>query len=103
MSETPSATTPNETELMLKGYGLTTAEVLYRLPDYPSVLNTFVWQDYDLARLTWLWDVTTVADKTIVQSNQQGVNSRYYEPGPLAGMEHYTQRFLNLYADRMSR
>ena len=49
MTETPSATTPNKTELMLKGYGLTTAEVLYRLPDYPSVLNTFVWQEYDLA------------------------------------------------------
>ncbi|SDY29183.1 usg protein [Citreimonas salinaria] len=38
-----------ETELMLKGYGLTTAEFFYRLPDYKSVLNTFVWQDYDLA------------------------------------------------------
>jgi len=38
-----------ETEMMLKGYGLTTAEMLYRMPDYPSVLNTFVWQDYDLA------------------------------------------------------
>lgn len=38
-----------ETELMLKGYGLTTAEMLYHMPDYPSVLNTFVWQDYDLA------------------------------------------------------
>ena len=39
----------SETELMLKGYGLTTAEVLYRMPDYTNVLNTFVWQDYDLA------------------------------------------------------
>jgi len=39
----------NETELMLKGYGLTTAEMFYRLPDYRNVLNTFVWQDYDLA------------------------------------------------------
>jgi uncharacterized protein Usg len=38
-----------ETELMLKGYGLTTAEIFYRMPDYRSVLNTFVWQDYDLA------------------------------------------------------
>jgi uncharacterized protein Usg len=38
-----------ETELMLKGYGLTTAEMTYRMPDYRSVLNTFVWQDYDLA------------------------------------------------------
>lgn len=38
-----------ETELMLKGYGLTTAEMTYRMPDYRNVLNTFVWQDYDLA------------------------------------------------------
>jgi uncharacterized protein Usg len=38
-----------ETELMLKGYGLTTAEMIYRMPDYRNVLNTFVWQDYDLA------------------------------------------------------
>ncbi|KPQ06729.1 MAG: Usg protein, probable subunit of phosphoribosylanthranilate isomerase [Rhodobacteraceae bacterium HLUCCA12] len=38
-----------ETELMLKGYGLTTAEFFYRLPDYRSVLNSYIWQDYDLA------------------------------------------------------
>ena len=38
-----------ETELMLKGYGLTTAEIYYRMPDYRNVLNTFVWQQYDLA------------------------------------------------------
>ncbi|WP_299657772.1 usg protein [uncultured Tateyamaria sp.] len=38
-----------ETELMLKGYGLTTAEMYYRMPDYTHVLNTFVWQDYDIA------------------------------------------------------
>jgi len=41
--------TVSETELMLKGYGLTTAEFLYRMPDYRHVLNSFVWQDYDLA------------------------------------------------------
>ena len=38
-----------ETELMLKGYGLTTAELFYHMPDYTHVLNSFVWQDYDLA------------------------------------------------------
>jgi uncharacterized protein Usg len=38
-----------ETELMLKGYGLTTAEMIYRMPDHRHVLNTFVWQEYDLA------------------------------------------------------
>ena len=40
---------PNESELMLKGWGLTTAEFLYRMPDYTHVLNSYVWQEYDLA------------------------------------------------------
>jgi uncharacterized protein Usg len=30
------------------GYGLTTAHILYRLPDHPSLLQTYVWQEYDL-------------------------------------------------------
>lgn len=33
----------------IQGYGLTTAEILYRLPDHPDVLQSYVWQDYDLA------------------------------------------------------
>ena len=32
----------------LDSYGLTTAQILYRLPDHPSLLQTYVWQDYDL-------------------------------------------------------
>jgi uncharacterized protein Usg len=32
----------------LSGYGLTTAEILYRRPDHPWLLQTYVWQDYDL-------------------------------------------------------
>jgi uncharacterized protein Usg len=32
----------------LQGYGLTTAHILYRMPDHQSVLQTFVWQEYDL-------------------------------------------------------
>jgi uncharacterized protein Usg len=43
------AHTPSEMELMLEGYGLTTANILYRMPDHPSVLQTFIWQEYDLA------------------------------------------------------
>lgn len=39
----------SETELMLKGYGLTTAEFYYLMPDYQHVLNSFIWQEYDLA------------------------------------------------------
>ncbi len=38
-----------ETELMLKGYGLTTAQILYHMPDHPHLLQTFIWQHYDLA------------------------------------------------------
>jgi uncharacterized protein Usg len=33
----------------LEGYGLTTATILYRIPDHRSVLQTYVWQHYDLA------------------------------------------------------
>lgn len=32
----------------VEGYGLTTAKILYRLPDYPRLLQTYVWQNYDL-------------------------------------------------------
>jgi uncharacterized protein Usg len=33
----------------LNGYGLTTAEIVYRLPDHPSLVQVFVWQEYDVA------------------------------------------------------
>jgi uncharacterized protein Usg len=33
----------------LEGFSLTTAEILYRLPDHPALLQTYIWQDYDLA------------------------------------------------------
>jgi uncharacterized protein Usg len=32
----------------LEGYGLTTAKILYHLPDHPKILQTYVWQQYDL-------------------------------------------------------
>ena len=31
----------------LEGYGLTTANILYRMPDHPTFLQTYIWQDYD--------------------------------------------------------
>ncbi len=40
---------PSEIRLMLEGYGLTTAEILYHMPDHPHLLQSYVWQDYDLA------------------------------------------------------
>jgi uncharacterized protein Usg len=32
----------------LGGYGLTTAQILYRRPDHQWLLQTYVWQNYDL-------------------------------------------------------
>lgn len=36
-------------QLLLRDYRLTTAEILYHLPDYPALLQSFVWQELDLA------------------------------------------------------
>jgi phenylpropionate dioxygenase-like ring-hydroxylating dioxygenase large terminal subunit len=54
-------------------------------------------EDYQLDQLTWLWDVTTQADKTIIMNNQKGVSSRFYQPGRLSEMERFQQSFLNWY------
>ena len=32
----------------LEGFGLTTANILYRLPDHPGILQTYIWQQHDL-------------------------------------------------------
>jgi uncharacterized protein Usg len=34
---------------MLSGYRLTTAEILYHMPDHPGLLQSFLWQELDLA------------------------------------------------------
>lgn len=38
-------------QVQLEGYGLTTAEIHYRMPDHPALLQSYTWQDYDLAPL----------------------------------------------------
>ena len=35
--------------LQMRDYRLTTAEILYHLPDHPSVLQSYIWQELDLA------------------------------------------------------
>jgi len=32
----------------LEGYGLTTANIFYRLPDCPALLQSYVWQNHDM-------------------------------------------------------
>lgn len=36
-------------EAQLTGYSLTTAEILYRLPDAQTLLQSYLWQEYDHA------------------------------------------------------
>lgn len=33
----------------LSGYGLTTANILYRMPDHQCLLQSYLWQEYDVA------------------------------------------------------
>ncbi len=54
-------------------------------------------QDYDPDRLTWLWRVTTEADKRIIEHTARGVASAFFEPGPLAPMEANERRYLDWY------
>ena len=38
----------NSFRMMMEGYGLTTARILYWRPDARSILNEFIWQFHDL-------------------------------------------------------
>jgi uncharacterized protein Usg len=35
--------------MQLQGYRLATAEIIYHMPDHPHLLQSFIWQQYDLA------------------------------------------------------
>jgi phenylpropionate dioxygenase-like ring-hydroxylating dioxygenase large terminal subunit len=59
-------------------------------------------EDYDGGRLIWLWDVTSVSDKRIIDENQQGVSSRFYQPGPYGPMEPAARAFAEWYLQQMS-
>ena len=60
-------------------------------------------KDYDVDRLTWLWDVTTQADKSIIGNNSKGVHSRYYEPGPFSGMERAEKIYIDWILQELQR
>ena len=38
--------------------------------------------DYDKEKLIWLWHNTSLEDDYIITRNSEGVNSRFFEPGP---------------------
>ncbi len=49
MKESGYRGTDPDFEKQLAGYSLATAEITYRMPDAPSLLQTFLWQQYDMA------------------------------------------------------
>ncbi|MDH5622755.1 MAG: aromatic ring-hydroxylating dioxygenase subunit alpha [Gammaproteobacteria bacterium] len=60
-------------------------------------------EDYHEGELTWLWDITTRADKEIIVNNSRGVHSKYYEPGPFSGMERLERRFTEWVLQELQR
>lgn len=38
--------------------------------------------DYEVEKVTWLWHHTSLEDEYIILRNNEGVNSRFFEPGP---------------------
>ena len=60
-------------------------------------------KDYDLDELTWLWDVTTKADKSIIVNNSKGVHSRFYQPGPFSGMERAEKTYVEWLMQELQR
>jgi Rieske 2Fe-2S family protein len=59
-------------------------------------------RDYDPQELCWLWDVTSQADKQIIERNQLGVLSRAYQPGPYSKMEPGTRQYVERYVNELA-
>ena len=80
-------------ELQLRGYRLTTAEIIYHLPDHPAVLQTFVWQNLDLApRFPVLHKFLEFWEKNIEGKLHQIIvaNTRLITPGELRAVSMQT-------------
>ena len=60
-------------------------------------------RDYDIGDLTWLWDVTTRADKEIIVNNSKGVHSKYYRPGPFSAMERAERVYVEWILQELQR
>ncbi|WP_343315776.1 aromatic ring-hydroxylating dioxygenase subunit alpha [Brucella sp. BE17] len=60
--------------------------------------------DYDLSRLTEVWIATNDEDREIVETNQEGILSPAYIPGPYSpNQESGVIQFIDWYADRLNR
>jgi len=53
----------NFRDIILRDYRLTTAEILYHMPDHPSILQSYIWQEFDktpdfpiLMKFLYFWE-----------------------------------------------
>jgi len=58
--------------------------------------------DYDIKRLSEVWEATNDEDRRVVEDNQQGINSPSYEPGPYSPIqESGVKQFVDWYCDKL--
>lgn len=56
----------------------------------------------DVARMIWLWDVTTVQDKRLIERNADGIRSSAYVPGPYTDLERMPARLVERYLKELA-
>jgi phenylpropionate dioxygenase-like ring-hydroxylating dioxygenase large terminal subunit len=57
--------------------------------------------DLPVEPIQWMWDVTTVQDKRIIEDNAAGVRSCAYRPGPYTALEGATADFVGTYLNEL--
>lgn len=58
--------------------------------------------DVDIERMIWLWDVTTIQDKRLIEQNAAGIRSRSYAPGPYTELEGMPARLVTRYLGELA-
>jgi phenylpropionate dioxygenase-like ring-hydroxylating dioxygenase large terminal subunit len=58
--------------------------------------------EVDVARMIWLWDVTTIQDKRLIERNAAGIRSRSYAPGPYTELESMPARLVGRYLSELA-
>lgn len=76
-------------------------------PDQTEVITTWLvhedaveGRDYDLTRLTEVWETTNAQDQALAERNHRGVLSSAYRPGPYSASEFMCSDFVDWYCTR---
>jgi Rieske 2Fe-2S family protein len=60
--------------------------------------------DYNVDRLTFVWNATNTQDRILVENNQRGVNSIAYQPGPYSKTYEFgVINFIDWFSDAMQK